>query len=101
MNFLEASTTTVILSTPTNFIRDWIKSKYARDILQSWQSYDKDIKSIEIVTKELLEQNPNIPEYLAKIPSIKEGMDLNSEGIFSALDLRFTFENFVVGGPNE
>ncbi|MDR0774187.1 MAG: chromosomal replication initiator protein DnaA, partial [Rickettsia sp.] len=101
INFLEASTTTVILSTPTNFIRDWIKSRYARDILQSWQSYDKDIKSIEIVTKELLEQNPNIPEYLAKIPSIKEGMDINSEGIFSALDLRFTFENFVVGGPNE
>ncbi len=101
LNFLEASTTTVILSTPTNFIRDWIKSRYARAILQSWQSYDKDIKLIEIVTKELLEQNSNIPEYLVKIRPMKEGIDLNIEGIFSTLDLRFTFENFVVGGPNE
>ncbi len=101
INFLEAATSTIILSTPTNFIRDWIRSRYTRAILQSWQSYDKDIKSIEIITKELSEQNPNIPEYLAKVPSIKEGMDINSEGIFSALDLRFTFENFVVGGPNE
>ncbi|HJD64174.1 MAG TPA: chromosomal replication initiator protein DnaA [Rickettsia endosymbiont of Sericostoma sp.] len=101
INFLEAATNTVILSTPTNFIRDWVESRYARAILQSWQSYDKDIKSIEIITKELSEQNQNIPEYLEKVPSIKEGMDTNSEGIFSALDLRFTFENFVVGGPNE
>ncbi len=101
INFLEAATNTVLLSTPTNFIRDWVESRYARAILQSWQSYDKGIKSIEIVTKELSEQNQNIPEYLAKVPSIKEGMDNNSEGIFSALDLRFTFENFVVGGPNE
>jgi chromosomal replication initiator protein len=104
MNFLESSINTIILSTPTNFIRDWIKSRYIRDILQSWQAYDQSIKSVEIVTKESLEQTSNSSdssEYSERFSSIKEGVDSNAEGIFSALDLRFTFDNFVVGGPNE
>ena len=101
MHFLEASAGVVILATPTNFIRDWINSRYSRIILQLWQSYDHNIKSIEIITKELSEQNQKNSEHVSKIPTIKEGMDMNSEGVFSALDLRFTFDNFVVGGPNE
>src|SRR5689334_7542304 len=53
LNFLEFSINTIILATPTNFIRDWIKSKYAPTILHFWQHYDANIKSIEIITKEL------------------------------------------------
>ncbi|XVN43233.1 MAG: chromosomal replication initiator protein DnaA [Candidatus Rickettsia vulgarisii] len=101
INFLESSINTIILSTPTNFIRDWIKSRYTRIILQSWQSYDQDIKSVEIVTKELPEQKQNIAENVNKLSVPEEEVDTNSEGIFSTLDLRFSFDNFVVGNPNE
>ncbi len=101
LSFLDSSVNNVTLSTPTNFIRDWIKSRYARDILKSWQSYDQNIKSIEIVTREILKQDQNIIEPVEKISSIKEAIDSDNEGVFSSLDLRFTFDNFVVGGPNE
>lgn len=100
INFLESSINTIILATPTNFIRDWIKTRYVHIILQSWQNYDQEIKTIEIITKELPEQkSPAIllPEKL----SPTEQLDSNAESIFSSLDLRFTFDNFVVGGPNE
>ena len=38
----------VILSVPTNFIRDWIKTNYF-DIIESlWIKYDSDIQSVDI-----------------------------------------------------
>ncbi len=100
IKFLESSINTIILATPTNFIRDWIKSRYLYVILQSWQVYDAGIKTIEIVTKELPEHTQP-PILLPEKLSPTERLDSNSESIFSSLDLRFTFENFVVGGPNE
>jgi len=41
----------VILSAPTNFIRDWIKTNYYNTIQGSWQHYDHNIKTIEFITK--------------------------------------------------
>ncbi|WP_341764666.1 chromosomal replication initiator protein DnaA [Candidatus Tisiphia endosymbiont of Beris chalybata] len=100
ISFLECSISTIILSTPTNFIRDWIKARYITTILQSWQSYDCEIKTIEIVTKELPDLKQAIYHNFEKLPATEE-VDTSPESIFSALDLRFTFDNFVVGGPNE
>lgn len=100
ISFLESSISTIILSTPTNFIRDWIKARYITTILQSWQSYDREIKTIEIVTKEVPELKHSSSNTLETL-SITEEVDASPDSIFSALDLRFTFDNFVVGGPNE
>jgi len=101
INFLEFSVTSAILSAPTNFIRDWIKSNYASLILQLWQHYDKDIKSIEIITKELSLQEQQTIKSLETAEIIFDENEINSESAFLTLDQRFTFENFVVGGPNE
>jgi chromosomal replication initiator protein len=41
INFCEAgSDEKIILSTPTNFIRDWIKSNYLNVICDLWAHYD-------------------------------------------------------------
>jgi len=101
INFLEFSVTSAILSAPTNFIRDWIKSNYASLILQLWQHYDKDIKSIEIITKELSLQEQQTIKSLETAEIIFDENEINSESAFLTLDQRFTFENFVVGRPNE
>lgn len=105
INFLESSIPSVILSAPTNFIRDWIKSNYSVLILQLFQHYAKEIGSIEIITKELTndeieQEKPTIiiPE-LNLVSMVKDEVD--TEDVFSSLDQRFTFENFVVGRPNE
>jgi len=101
INFLEHSGNNIILAAPTNFIRDWIKSKYSASILQLWQTYQKDIASIEIITKELSKLEQKAQEASEKLSLITTESEVTSENIFSTLDLRFTFENFVVGGPNE
>jgi chromosomal replication initiator protein len=99
ISFLESSLNTVILSTPTNFIRDWVKSRYSQAILQSLRGYNQNIKLLEIVTRESPGQKTT---FLESAPNNDTKSDSPSiEGIFSTLDLRFTFDNFVVGGPNE
>lgn len=98
INFLEASLNTVILATPTNFIRDWVKSRYSQAILHLLKSYDQNIRLLEIVTRESAGHKII---FQAPLPDTDIKADNDSEGIFSTLDVRFTFDNFVVGGPNE
>ncbi|AFC73295.1 chromosomal replication initiator protein DnaA [Rickettsia montanensis] len=101
VNFIESSLNTVILCAPTNFVRDWIKSKYSMVILQLFQHYNNTIKSIEIITKELPGTTQTVIELPTKTFADIGSSELNSENIFSTLDVRFTFDNFVVGAPNE
>ncbi|WP_347938924.1 chromosomal replication initiator protein DnaA [Rickettsia oklahomensis] len=101
VNFIESSLNTVILCAPTNFVRDWIKSKYSMVILQLFQHYNNTIKSVEIITKELPRTTKTVIELPTKTFVDIGSNELNSENIFSTLDLRFTFDNFVVGAPNE
>ena len=101
INFLEFSTNSIILSAPTNFIRDWIKANYAVLILQLWQHYDVDIKSIEIITKELSADEQQALKASDIADKQQNQGEINIETTFSPLDARFTFDNFVVGGPNE
>ena len=56
IRFLEFSGNSILLATPTNFIRDWIKSNYSSFILELWQHYDKEVKSIEMITKKPTEE---------------------------------------------
>ncbi|HJD56042.1 MAG TPA: chromosomal replication initiator protein DnaA [Rickettsia endosymbiont of Pyrocoelia pectoralis] len=101
VNFIESSLNTVILCAPTNFIRDWVKSKYSVVILQLFQHYNNAIKSVEIITKELPAAEQVSFELPTKTFADIGTSELNSENIFSTLDIRFTFDNFVVGAPNE
>lgn len=105
ISFLECSVNNIVLFAPTNFIRDWIKSNYAVSILKLWQHYDKEIKSLDIITKELSpKEQAAMDSSLGKLSLVTSKADENevaSENIFPALDKRFTFDNFVVGTPNE
>lgn len=85
----------LVLCAPTNFIRDWIRSNYAAFILQLWQNYDADTRVIELITKQC---DPLTTQYNLSnlIPDTTK-----TDNIFSNIDPRFTFENFVVGTPNE
>jgi chromosomal replication initiator protein len=95
IRFLEFSGNSILLATPTNFIRDWIKSNYSSFILELWQHYDKEVKSIEMITKKPTEEIKIVAD------NSISAQDANNNGVFSSLDPRFTFDNFVVGTPNE
>ena len=106
------------ISVPTRFMRDWVVSHYAERIQSLWQDEGVGIERVEIVV-----QPPPRPEPKPEcVPKVAAGQPASSrpvgqpvaapvvarsepEGSYrdlsAPLDARFTFENFVVGKPNE
>ncbi|MDR3046134.1 MAG: chromosomal replication initiator protein DnaA [Bacteroidales bacterium] len=78
------------LSAPSNFIRDNVLSRFSDMIVKVMNSYGCAVKSLHIDI-----YDNNNPEVTAKSERDDEFKSI------SVLDKRFTFENFVVGKPNE
>lgn len=98
VNFIEAQGEgEVILSAPSNFVRDWIKSNYFDVISKLWGHHDSKIKSVDIITQKIENEAVAKPAVSLEVTSFSE----NSKDALASLDPRFTFENFVVGSPNE
>ncbi|MBQ4874991.1 MAG: chromosomal replication initiator protein DnaA [Rickettsiaceae bacterium H1] len=103
LSFISDKEGEITLSAPTKFIRDWVLTHYIDNILSIWKKENPKIYSIEITIKE---ENSIID---------KEELSSNEENTYTAdniqmdfladlcspLDPRFTFNNFVVGKPNE
>ena len=92
---------TLILSAPSNFVRDWIKSNYLEIISRLWIHHDPNIKYVDIITKEAEEElkpaNSSTTVEVIKPNFLSDNVDEE----LASLDPRFTFDNFVVGSPNE
>ncbi|CAH58004.1 chromosomal replication initiation protein [Ehrlichia ruminantium] len=87
----------VLLSAPTRFIKEWILVHYLDQILKYWQDEDQSICSVDICV--VSNQDPNL---LVDIKDrVDRGIKGNCDNVSSPLDPRFTFDNFVVGKPNE
>lgn len=111
LSLLPSTPGNFIIAAPTQFLRDWIKTNYLSSIQNLIVAEDSSIFNVELRINKGLTQSPGI--YLAN--EIKEldsekniglSNDTNSykvvDDIFlSQLDARFTFDNFVVGNPNE
>ncbi len=95
----------LLLAAPSNFVRDWIKSNYFETIIKLVAHYDPEVKSVDIITKELNNFYAVVPPEGSEEPEkneIKNSINLEIEDDNLAfLDQRFTFENFVIGPPNE
>ncbi len=102
INFCEKTKNgTLILSVPSNFVRDWIKSNYFDTIVKLFIHYDPEIKSLDIITKDIIPTVNPLQKDLAKIESINSVNSEIENSTTAFLDQRFTFENFVIGSPNE
>ncbi|MFN7662688.1 MAG: chromosomal replication initiator protein DnaA [Alphaproteobacteria bacterium] len=104
LSFEEDLGSRLLLSVPSPFIRDWITTRYLNQIVVLWQKEDPSLQSIEIIAKgpdkQDLIDNPNISTEAQETSgdALDNYLLKNSTG---GLDPRFTFENFVVGKPNE
>lgn len=108
LNFFSIEGKTVSLSVPTKFLRDWIVNNYADKIKSQLKKINESFEILQIVVKP---QGGRIVPGTARIVKNDEGFNSNfdirkskliSTNEFGApLDTRFTFENFVVGKPNE
>ncbi len=110
LNFENIDENTVILSSPTKFLKDWIQRQYMDRLRFFWNEVNPEVRVVELVIKDYdtmppvtLSNNNEItpssqPEKSSdtskNIEPLIESFDVN-------LDPRFTFDNFVVGRPNE
>ena len=110
LDFISFEQNTLSFSLPTKFLRDWIVNNYSDKIKEVSKKYHEDLKVIKFVVK------PNggrvVPGTARTIKNTdnqwKSSLDIRSNqnqsypNEFGApLDPRFTFDNFVVGKPNE
>lgn len=98
----------VVLVAPTTFMQERILSQYSERIRTVWTNEsNRDIDSLLILVQIKSKKNtsrrdseaiPDTAQFL-KNPLLSKSKEDNS--IEASLDARFTFENFVVGKPNE
>jgi len=96
---------TVRLMVATRFMRDWVAAHYGDRLRELWREEDPSVRAIEISV------DPNLAE--AGTAALDEPIDMRGrtrasgpadsldDDISAPLDPRLTFENFVVGKPNE
>lgn len=108
----------VRVSVPTRFMRDWIIAHYVDRLKDIWQSENADIKQMEVVVQperanvvaspaspapertsspKRTSAKPGLARAIKREPSVP----LYQDELSAPLDPRFSFENFVVGKPNE
>ena len=109
VSFLSVENEVVSLSVPTKFLRDWIVNNYADKIKIECKKINENIASVKILVKpvggrivpgtarELKSDNKQWNNSL----DIRNSNYQNNNDFGAPLDPRFTFDNFVVGKPNE
>jgi len=109
---------TAHLSVPTRFLKSWIQSHYTDRVLACWQGENTDIQKIEVTVRSAMIRTappkikpPALPEphrdmrigrldigeLRAAYAPVSTGHDALGG---SPLDLRLTFESFVIGRSN-
>jgi chromosomal replication initiator protein len=96
------------IAAPTRFMADWIKTHYVDRIKNLWSANYDQVFSVDltVVTPQGAATSPTL-EKMALSGTEKtsattpEAIIAGSNNLISQLDQRFTFENFVVGKPNE
>ncbi|MBM3610101.1 MAG: chromosomal replication initiator protein DnaA [Alphaproteobacteria bacterium] len=98
--FREDQGAKVVLSVPTPFIRDWIQARYLSKLLLLWKEKSPQIQAIDVV---VIEEAPSLILAEGELTESSDGTSRASgkDDYTVGLDPRFTFENFVVGKPNE
>ena len=115
MEFESLDKEAIRLSVPTRFLRKWIQSHYADRVLAQWQAEEPAIARLELSVRSSTIAPVPRPKAVEPPALIREPRDLtvpNGEGsrlpfismhdtlAGSPLDLRLTFESFIVGRSN-
>jgi len=102
-----------VIAAPARFFRDWVASHYADRILALWRAQNRQVKRVSVIVaprlhargsedpsggEDHMENRRGSGSVAAPMISTEIGEDKTQP---SGLDPRFTFENFVVGKPNE
>lgn len=101
---------TLVLSTPNAFAKDWVENHYLKSLVKAWKQVNVIIQNVELIIKTTNINNnstDNVIPYTtpAQVKTDKSFDDFDNDDPHNytgaLLDQRYTFENFVVGKPNE
>jgi chromosomal replication initiator protein len=103
-----------VVAAPTRFLRDWVASHYADRLLALWKAENRQVTSVSVVVAVPAGRNgldhaaapngeaKNLPRPVRALAEPGAVLEIGEDKAqLSALDQRFTFENFIVGKPNE
>jgi chromosomal replication initiator protein len=107
----------ITVTAPTRFMRDWVRAHYADRIRALWRGVYPELRSLDIdigpcrpggtAAKVRTEDTPAPAATSVAAPNVAPGIAVSSADkgplgdVSAPLDPRYTFENFVVGKPNE
>jgi chromosomal replication initiator protein len=114
MELERAEQGTAHLSVPTRFLKSWIQSHYADRVLACWRAEDAEIQKIDVSVRSAVIRTslPKAKPAEAIDPPRGVRLDFGERAAFgpvstghdalggSPLDLRLTFDSFVVGRSN-
>jgi len=99
-----------IIAAPTRFLRNWIETHYADRVLRLWRTENPGLRRMTILVDPTIGTLPGagLPDErdaeaaIEGTPAFTEPVGGDDRALAPApLDPRFTFDNFVVGKPNE
>lgn len=89
---------TAIIACPTRFLSDWVARHYSDEILQVLDRLGGPVQRLSFETRS---QTARQVAAAAKPAPKRPAARVADEELTAPLDQRFTFDNFVVGKPNE
>lgn len=123
LQLISAQSGTVRMTLPTRFMRDWVMRHYAERLRTMWTEAVPSVSAVEIVVQSAsaasavpavtraASVDPRGAGMAGKIdrpitaPAVSAAVEadagLAAGAVAAVLDARFTFENFIVGKPNE
>lgn len=94
-----------LVSVPTQFMRDWVAAHYADRIRTLWSGVNTQVRSINLVVTQGRSSAGTIVNHeqppLRVVEPQPRPVNDSPDELSVQLDPRLTFENFVVGKPNE
>ncbi len=104
MTLAEFSAGRLRIALPTKFLRDWVATHYASQIRTLWAGENSGVIGVDMVVSVNGEARAE-PEPVPPPSAHKNGrpgdIEIERLAIGAPLDPRFTFDNFIVGKPNE
>ena len=107
LRFVESASGRVKISVPTRFVREWVNKNYINDIEEFWeQEQVAEGFAIELIIAEANNANltqtekPAPQTWQSPVQNVEIAPELDMQ-MGAILDPRYTFDNFVVGKPNE
>src|SRR5262249_33671603 len=106
MTLAEFASGRVRIAVPTKFLRDWVAAHYANRIRVLWTGENSAISGVDVVVGASGEMRAEPEPPAAPAPVHENGrapgdIEIERAEIGAPLDPRFTFDNFIVGKPNE